>query len=64
MSRRVCAWLEALARGGCTVLIGDPSRAYLPASGLAHLADYLVPTSVELEGRQKMNTTVYRVTGE
>jgi predicted nicotinamide N-methyase len=63
MAERVMAWIGALARSGTLVLLGDPGRAYLPAGGLAAVARYEVPTSLDLEDRVARETTVWRVTG-
>jgi predicted nicotinamide N-methyase len=60
MAERARIWLEAQARGGALVLIADPGRAYLPATGLDFLARYAVPTSLELEDRTVRETSVYR----
>jgi predicted nicotinamide N-methyase len=56
-------WLRALAARGVTVLLGDPGRAYLPASGLQALARYDVPTSLELEDRLTREGVVWRMSG-
>ncbi|MGE0745464.1 MAG: methyltransferase [Rhodospirillales bacterium] len=63
MAARVAAWLTALAEAGVVVLMGDPGRNYLPASGLQALAAYDVPTTREIEDREVRRTVVYRVTG-
>jgi predicted nicotinamide N-methyase len=42
-------WLRGLAARGAVVLTGDLGRAHLPADGLVTLADYVVPTLVDLE---------------
>lgn len=42
-------WLRSLAARGATVLTGDLGRAHLPAAGLVTLAEYVVPTLVDLE---------------
>ncbi len=62
MAERVGPWLRALAREGATVLVADPGRAYLPASGLVELARYSVPTSRDLEDRDIRETRVFRMT--
>ena len=49
MAGRVTAWLRSLAQRGYLVLLGDPGRVYLPASGLRELGRYVVPTSRDLE---------------
>lgn len=63
MADRVIPWLRSLARDR-TVIIGDPGRAYLPATGLERLADYDVPTPLDLEDRTMRRTTVWRVLPE
>jgi predicted nicotinamide N-methyase len=60
MAARVAAWLRGLARG-CHVLLGDPGRAYLPASGLRERARYLVSTSRDLEDREIRDGIVWQV---
>lgn len=55
------AWLRALARRGKTVLAGDPGRIYSPAEGLAELAAYDVPTTLEIEDRPVRRTRVLAV---
>jgi predicted nicotinamide N-methyase len=61
MAARVARWLAALAGRGCLVLLGDPGRAYLPASGLRERARYLVPTSRELEDSGTRDGVVWQV---
>jgi len=43
------------------VLVADPGRAYLPASGLDEIACYDVPTDRDLEDREMRRTRVLRV---
>ena len=38
MTERLVPWLHALADSGALVLLGDPGRTYLPASGLRERA--------------------------
>ncbi len=61
MAERAMRWLRRLAGRGSTVLLGDPGRAYLPGAGLCELARYDVPTSHELEGRERSDGFVWRV---
>lgn len=61
MTERAMRWLRRLAGRGSTVLLGDPGRAYLPSTGLCELARYDVPTSHELEGRERCDGFVWRV---
>jgi predicted nicotinamide N-methyase len=57
---RVFAWLDALARRGAAVWIGDPGRSYLPRERLEKVADYGVPVSRELEDAEIKCTAVWR----
>jgi predicted nicotinamide N-methyase len=61
MADRTLAWLRMLAAGGTDVLLGDPGRTYRPQDGLAELARYQVPTSLELETRTMCDTAVWRL---
>jgi predicted nicotinamide N-methyase len=61
LAERLTQWLRALAARGVTVLLGDPGRAYLPATGLERLARYAVPTSLELEDRLTREGVVWRM---
>ncbi len=60
-AERLVPWLRALAAGGTLVLLGDPGRAYLPATGLVERARYIVPTSREIEDRDSRETIVWEV---
>ena len=59
MAERVSGWLAAMARRRVRVLMGDPGRNYLPGSGLAEIARYSVPTSLDLEDRTLRETIVW-----
>ena len=61
MAGRTIDWLRTLAAAGTEVLLGDPGRTYRPRDGLAELARYQVPTSLELETRTVCDTAVWRV---
>jgi predicted nicotinamide N-methyase len=61
MADRVASWVRRQARGGVTVLLGDPGRAYKPSDGLVEVARYVVPTSRDLEDRDSRETVVWRV---
>jgi len=61
MAERAMRWLRRLAGRGSLVLLGDPGRAHLPAAGLCELARYDVPTSHEVEGRERSDGFVWRV---
>ena len=60
MADRTLAWLRMLAAGDTDVLLGDPGRTYRPQDGLAELARYQVPTSLELETRTMCDTVVWQ----
>jgi predicted nicotinamide N-methyase len=59
---RLLAWLGDCARGGATVLLGDPGRSYFPKSGVEKLGTYNVQTTRDLEDREIRETSVYRFT--
>jgi predicted nicotinamide N-methyase len=61
MADRAMAWLRNLAQQGRLVLLGDPGRAYLPASGLLGRERYIVPTSRDLEDRDNRDGIVWEV---
>lgn len=61
MAGRATTWLRRLAAAGTEVLLGDPGRSYRPADGVAELARYRVPTSLDLETRTECETVVWRL---
>lgn len=61
MSARVQPWLVAAARAGAQVLVGDPTRHYLPRALLTAVTEIDVPTSRELEGVERKRVGVYAV---
>jgi len=61
MTARLLPWLRARAERGAVVLVGDPARSYRPEEGLRPIARHVVPTPVELEGRNERTGTVYTV---
>lgn len=61
LAERLTAWLRDLARGGATVLLGDPGRTYLPKDGLIEIARYAVPTPLDLEDRTERIGIVWRL---
>ena len=63
LARRAEQWLRSLVRSGKRVLIGDPGRTYMPATGVEPLACYAVPTPLELEDAAVRETTVWRLLG-
>jgi predicted nicotinamide N-methyase len=54
-------WLRELARGGVTVLAGDPHRAYAPTEGRRDLAAFEVPVHPALEDAAVKRVTVLRL---
>ena len=61
LADRLVPWLRALATRGATVLLGDPGRAYLPKNGLGKIAEYAVPTSLDLEDRTVRETVIWQL---
>lgn len=64
MARRMMSYLQRAAAGGAKVLVGDPGRAYLPASGLRRVAAYDVPVVAALEDAAIKHTTVWEIAAE
>ncbi len=60
-SRRVISWLGALAERGVDVILGDPSRGNLAEVSLAMLGSYQAPADVDIDGKYRQKTTVYRL---
>lgn len=58
MSRRVLSFVER--SGAALVLVGDPSRAYTPATGWERIAEYDVPVTRELEDSETKRTAILR----
>jgi predicted nicotinamide N-methyase len=61
LADRLVPWLRTLAQRGATVLVGDPGRAYLPKDGLTRIAEYAVPTSLDLEDRTIRETVIWQL---
>jgi predicted nicotinamide N-methyase len=64
MATKVLGWLRARAADGAMVFMADPGRAYRPDSGVEIVAEMIVPTSTELEDRDRRATVVYRILPE
>jgi predicted nicotinamide N-methyase len=60
MTAHILPWLRAMAREAL-VWIADPGRAYLPREGMAEIARYRVPTTLELEDRTERTAVLYRL---
>ena len=63
MTRHIMPWLRRMA-GCCEVWVADPGRSYLPTEGLEPLAEYAVPTSLELEDRVLRPTRLFRLAAD
>ena len=60
MTAHILPWLRAMAREA-DVWIADPGRAWLPTTGLSPIAEFLVPTTLELEDQTERQVVLYRV---
>jgi predicted nicotinamide N-methyase len=61
LAERVLPWLRRAAERGIHVLVGDPGRRYLPATGLEPLAAYEVHTTTQLEDRDVVMGRVFTI---
>jgi len=59
MAEAVLTWLKLAQANGTRVIVGDPGRTYFPKSGLTLLAQYIVPTSRELEDQEVKRSRVW-----
>lgn len=60
LADNVLKFIEIAARGGATVLIGDPQRSYFPRNRFEKVTEYRVPVSRELEDNEIKHTAVWR----
>jgi len=60
MTRHILPWLREMA-AHADVWVADPGRAYLPGHGMQTLAEYDVPTTLELEDHTSRHTVLYRL---
>lgn len=60
-AERLIPWFAALAARGCTVLVGDPGRSYLPRERLVPCSVHEVPVTRLLEDAEVKKTTVWRL---
>jgi predicted nicotinamide N-methyase len=60
MAEAFLPFLFRAAAGGALVLVGDPSRPYLPKERFERVAQYEVPVPRSLEGVTVLTTTVWR----
>ena len=63
LAAAVTAWLLRCRAEGCTVLIGDPGRTYLPRERLTCIATYAVPVSRSLEDAEIKRSHVWQLAG-
>ena len=61
LAERALAFLRRSTAAGAAILIGDPSRTYLPRDALVPLATFSVPTPLALEDADVKRTTVWRL---
>lgn len=61
LAEAVLAWARPAAAAGRLALLADPGRAYRPTDGLAAMADYVVPTSLDLEDKTERHTRIWRL---
>ena len=61
LAEAVSAYIEAAARGGALVLIGDPQRSYFPKGRFEKAAEYRVPVTRELEDAEIKQTAVWKL---
>ena len=61
LADRMEPWLRALAGRGAVVVTGDLGRAHLPGRGLDILAEYEVPTTIDLEHALTKTARVLRL---
>ena len=60
MTRHILPWLRSMA-ATADVWVADPGRSYLPRNGISAFAEYLVPTTLELEDQTERRVVLYRV---
>lgn len=61
MAHRMLAFLRRAQSFGASALLGDPGRAYLPATGLEPLARYVVPAWPGLEDAEVKESRVWQL---
>ncbi|ABC82753.1 class I SAM-dependent methyltransferase [Anaeromyxobacter dehalogenans] len=63
LAARALAWFRALAGRGVTVLAGDAGRTYAPREGFTIVAEFQVPTTVEIEDAAVRGARVLQIMG-
>jgi predicted nicotinamide N-methyase len=61
LAEAVSAYIDAAAKDGALVLIGDPQRNYFPKGTFEMAAEYRVPVTRELEDAEIKRTAVWRL---
>lgn len=61
LANSVLELIEAAARRGTDVLVGDPRRSYFPVERFDQVASYEVPVTRELEDAEVKRTAVWRL---
>ncbi|HEY3450216.1 MAG TPA: 50S ribosomal protein L11 methyltransferase [Myxococcales bacterium] len=61
LAERLADWLSRLAARGATVLVGDPNRGFFDAARAERLAEYDAPADVDVAGRYRRATAVFRI---
>lgn len=59
MAERVLDWLRSANQRGIRVLVGDPGRVHFSPDEFVRLAEYDVPTTLDLEGKELMHPGVF-----
>ena len=62
LAGRITAFLRRAHARGARVLVGDPGRAFLRTAGLRHLASYVIPVTIALEGMTAKQGAVFEMT--
>lgn len=63
LAEHVTAFIDAAARRGALILIGDPGRSYFPKGRFEKAAEYRVAVTRELEDAEIKNTAVWKMGG-
>ena len=56
-------FIDAAAKDGANVLIGDPGRSYFPKGRFEKVAEFRVPVTRELEDAEIKQTAVWQIAG-
>lgn len=59
----ITPWFQVLSKNGCTILVGDPGRSYLPRQFLTLLSEHEVQVTRALEDADVRKTNVWQFTG-